>query len=372
MILFNDMIDDFSQQSYCQQLENKTERLKQILSEFCLPKLVTFASPTSHYRMRAEFRVWHNGLDLYHVMYDKKTKRRVRIDDFPIATLLINHAMKAIVPLLQHNQVLRHLLFQIDYLSTLSGQLLITLLYHKKLDDEWILAAKNLKAQLKQQGLDVNIVGRATNQKIAIDVDYVDECLTVLDKQFIYRQVENSFTQPNAAVNIHMLTWATEVTKGSSGDLLEFYCGNGNFSVALAHNFRRVLATEIAKASVYSAQHNIAANQIENLDIIRLSAEEFTAAIKKEREFKRLKGISLDDYQCNTVLVDPPRGGLDDNTIEILKSYQTIIYISCNPVTLGDNLHELCKTHQIANIALFDQFPYTEHIESGVVLCKKM
>ncbi|MWN90060.1 tRNA (uridine(54)-C5)-methyltransferase TrmA [Gilliamella sp. Pra-s65] len=365
------MTECFSNDSYNQQLEKKIDNLKTLLSDFSLPELAVYSSPISHYRMRAEFRIWHQDEDLYHIMYDKKTKKRVRIDEFPVATKLINQAMQAILPLLKYNQELRHLLFQIDYFSTLSGQLLITLLYHKKLNEKWIFEARKLKTQLAKQGLDVNIVGRASNQKITIDVDYVDEVLPVMDRKFIYRQVENSFTQPNAAVNIKMLQWAISVTKNSSGDLLEFYCGNGNFSIALAQNFRKVLATEIAKASVYSAQHNIAVNHIDNLVIARLSAEEFTCAIKKEREFNRLKGINLDDYQCETVLVDPPRAGVDLNTINILKSYKKIIYISCNPNTLHNNLQLLTQTHSIQHFAMFDQFPYTDHIETGVVLCKK-
>ncbi|OCG22848.1 tRNA (uridine(54)-C5)-methyltransferase TrmA [Gilliamella sp. wkB108] len=364
------MTECFSTETYNQQLENKVIHLKKLLVNFVLPELAVYSSPISHYRMRAEFRVWHNGEELYHIMYDKKTKKRIRVDSFPIATKLINQAMHAILPLLQHNQLLRHLLFQIDYFSTLSGQLLITLLYHKKLDETWLTQARNLKQQLAKQGINANLVGRASNQKIPVDVDYVDEVLPVGDKVFTYRQVENSFTQPNAAVNIKMLEWAITVTKGLSGDLLEFYCGNGNFSVALAQNFRKVLATEIAKASVYSAQHNIAVNKIDNLIIARLSAQEFTSAITKQREFNRLKDIDLDDYQCDTVLVDPPRGGLDDETLNTLMSYKTIIYISCNPHTLCENLQQLTQTHNITNIAMFDQFPYTEHIETGVVLQK--
>lgn len=73
------------------------------------------------------------------------------------------------------------------------------------------------------------------------------------------------------------------------GDLLELYCGNGNFSLALAQNFERVLATELAKPSVEAAQFNIAANQIGNVQIIRMSAEEFTQAMEGKREFNRLK-----------------------------------------------------------------------------------
>ena len=365
------MTESFSNDKYQQQLNKKIINLKTILSEFALPELVTYSSPISHYRMRVEFRIWHHGDELYHIMYDKRTKKRVRIDSFPIASKLINSAMQAILLLIQYNNALRHQLFQIDYLSTLSGQLLITLLYHKKLDEQWIIEAQKLKQQLAELGIKTNLVGRASNQKIAVNVDYVDETLPIFDKTFNYRQIENSFTQPNAAINIKMLEWAISVTKKSEGDLLEFYCGNGNFSIALAQNFRKVLATEIAKASVYSAQHNIKINNIDNLIIVRLSAEEFTSAIKKEREFNRLKGINLDDYHCRTVLVDPPRAGLDDNTINIIQSYERIVYISCNPHTLKDNLQQLTKTHYIEHYAMFDQFPYTDHVETGVVLCKK-
>ncbi len=51
--------------------------------------------------------------------------------------------------------------------------------------------------------------------KIALDQDYIDERLPIAGKEMIYRQVENSFTQPNAAMNIQMLEWALDVTKGS-------------------------------------------------------------------------------------------------------------------------------------------------------------
>ena len=118
----------------------------------------------------------------------------------------------------------------------------------------------------------------------------------------VYRQVENSFTQPNAAMNVQMLEWALKATEGSKGDLLELYCGNGNFSLALARNFERVLATEIAKPSVAAAQYNIAANHIDNVQIIRMAAEEFTQAMNGVREFNRLEGIDLKSYQCETIL----------------------------------------------------------------------
>lgn len=297
-------------EQYEAQLAEKVARLQSMMAPFSGLVPEVFRSPVSHYRMRAEFRLWHDGDDLYHIMFDQQTKSRIRVDTFPAASQLINTLMKAMIAGVRDNHALRHKLFQIDYLTTLSNQAVVSLLYHKKLDEEWREAATALRDALRAQGLNVHLIGRATKTKIELDQDYIDERLPVAGKEMIYRQVENSFTQPNAAMNIQMLEWALEVTKDSKGDLLELYCGNGNFSLALARNFNRVLATEIAKPSVAAAQYNIAANHIDNVQIIRMAAEEFTQAMNGVREFNRLQGIDLKRYQCETIFVDPPRSGL--------------------------------------------------------------
>ena len=102
-----------------------------------------------------------------------------------------------------------------------------------------------------------------------------------------------------------------------------------------------------------------------------MSAEEFTQAMNGVREFNRLKGIDLKVYQCNTIFVDPPRAGLDPDTVKLVQNYDRILYISCNPHTLCENLQTLSQTHRIEKAALFDQFPYTDHMESGVWLVRK-
>lgn len=356
---------------YAELLAKKTEKLTALLAPFSAPELEVFASEPSHFRLRAEFRVWHDEYDLYHIMFDPKTKQRYRVDEFPIASALINRMMKAVPAEIKGNPILTQKLFQIDYLSTLSGQIAVSLLYHKKLDEEWEAQARLLKKRLEGIGFDVQLIGRANKQKIALDNDFVEEILTVDGKPYHYRQVENSFTQPNGKMNIKMLEWARSCTAGSKGDLLELYCGNGNFSIALAENFRKVLATEISTSSVNSAQYNIAKNGIENLKIVRMSAEEFTQAMNGVREFYRLRGVDLKSYDCNTIFVDPPRAGLDPATLDMVQGYERILYISCNPHTLADNLTQLSQTHRIELAALFDQFPYTEHIESGVWLVKR-
>jgi tRNA (uracil-5-)-methyltransferase len=356
--------------NYAQQLSIKQNDMTELFSCFTMPRADIFPSATLNYRLRAEFRVWHQGDDLYYIMFNSATKEKFRVDNFPVASKLINQAMEALLVAIKDKPELRYKLFQVDFLSTLSGELLISLLYHKPLEPSWEIAALNLKAQLSTIA-PVDIIGRAKKQKIIINKDYVMETLQVGDKKFVYQQVENSFTQPNGGVNEQMLLWAQQATANAGGDLIELYCGNGNFSIALAENFDRVLGTEISKTSVKSAQVNIKANNIDNINIVRMSSEEFSQAMNGERKFRRLEDFDLTTYNYDTVLVDPPRAGLDKDSIELVSRFNKIIYISCNPNTLKDNLAALTKTHVIEKFALFDQFPYTDHIETGVVLTRK-
>jgi len=356
--------------NYDTQLNAKKALFNSQFATFNLPELECFPSSKINYRMRSEFRVWHDGDDLYYIMFDKETKQKIRVDQFLPAGQLINDLMPQLITLLKSADVLRRKLFQIDFLSSLSGEVVVSLLYHKQLDDSWLAQANRIKNELSKQ-FTINFIGRAKKQKVLLDRDYVVEELQVDGQTLIYQQIENSFTQPNTEVSIKMLEWAIDCTRESQGDLLELYCGNGNFSLALAKNFNKVLATEIAKPSVQSAQFNIAKNKIDNVTILRMSAEEFTQAINGEREFNRLEGINLDDYQCNTIFVDPPRAGLDDETVKMVQHYDNILYISCNPETLYNNLEVFNKTHEIKRFALFDQFPYTHHTEAGVYLVKR-
>lgn len=355
---------------YDKQLSDKESDMTALFAEFEPPSFDTFTSEAINYRQRAEFRLWHDGDDLYYIMFDQKTKQKFRVDNFPVACELINQLMTALLDNIRDKQLLRERLFQVDFLATISGEAIISLLYHKQLSEEWHSLAKSLKETLSNI-CPIHIIGRAKKQKVVIEQDFVIEKLCVDGKEYTYQQVENSFTQPNAKVNEKMLLWAKQATQGVGGDLVELYCGNGNFSIALAQNFNRVLGTEISKTSVKSAQYNIALNKCSNIDIVRMSSEEFSQAMNGERTFRRLEGFDLTSYNYDCVLVDPPRAGLDPDSIELVSRFERVIYISCNPETLKDNLVELVKTHKIEKMALFDQFPYTHHVETGVILTKR-
>lgn len=364
---------DVNPVNYQAQLDEKVARLTQMFAPYSTPDLEVFPSMPQHYRMRAEFRVWHQGDELYYIMFNQQTREKYRVDQFPAASELINQVMPELLEQIREIPLLRNKLFQVDFLSTLSGEILVSMLYHRQIDETWAEEANKLKVRLVEKGFHLDLIGRARKIKFVIDRDYVVEKLSVFNEEYIYQQVENSFTQPNGKVAEKMLEWAVDCTRDSQGDLLELYCGNGNFSLALAQNFNKVLATELAKPSVESAQYNITANKIDNVKIVRMSAEDFTQAMEGKREFNRLKqaDVDLDSYQCETVFVDPPRSGMDIDTCKMVQKYRRILYISCNPETLQENLETLSATHEITRFALFDQFPYTHHMEAGVLLERK-
>lgn len=353
------------QTDYQQQLSDKVDRYKALMADagISLPELEIHDSAPFGFRMRAEFRVWHENGQAHYAMNKPGEKRPFIIQDFPIGSALINQLMPQIMAAVNKSDTLSYKLFSMEYLTTTTGEALITLIYHRQLDDQWQQVAEQL-----QSTFNIKVIGRSRKQKVVLSDDFVTETLEVNQRQYSYQQVEASFTQPNAQVNQKMLTWAANCLSEISGDLVELYCGNGNFTAVLAQYFGKVLATEISKVSVNSANTNFAANKIDNVTIARLSSEEFTQALNRERAFRRLADIDLDSFNFSTIFVDPPRAGLDAGTERLVTQMDNLLYISCNPDTLAENLKHITKTHRVVKAALFDQFPWTHHIESGVYL----
>ncbi|MDY4426058.1 MAG: tRNA (uridine(54)-C5)-methyltransferase TrmA, partial [Helicobacter sp.] len=68
--------------------------------------------------------------------------------------------------------------------------------------------------------------------------------------------------------------------------------------------------------------------------------------------------------------VDPPRAGLGEDVCQFLQDFPSILYISCNPLSLAKDLEILNQTHRVVKVAFFDQFPHTPHLETGILLQK--
>lgn len=353
--------------SYTQQLDEKVARLRALLAPFDAPEPAVFDSPREHYRLRAEFRLWREDGQRHYAMFAPGEKHvPILIDSFPIASARINELMPRLKTAWQADAALSNKLFQVEFLTTLDGDAMVTLCYHRPLDEHWQRAAEQLASDLS-----VSIIGRSKGKRVVIGRDYAVEALEVAGRTFRYRQPEGAFTQPNGTVNQKMLNWAYEALGPRDDDLLELYCGNGNFTLPLATQVRKVLATEISKTSVAAALHNLDDNGVDNVTLVRLSAEELTEALNEVRPFRRLQGIDLKAYDFGSVFVDPPRAGMDVDTCELTRRFDNILYISCNPETLAANIEQLHDTHRVAKCALFDQFPYTHHMESGVLLVRR-
>ena len=355
--------------SYEEQLNFKLQREKQRFSDFTTMDFDIIKSEEKAFRNRAEFRIWwekdENANEILSYAMNDFNKNILKIDSCQIVSPQIQEIMPKLLSLLMSDLTLSYKLFAVEFLGSTTNDMLVTLIYHKKLDEKWSELAKQI-----EEKLNIKIMGRSRKQKIVLSSESINETLTINNQNFKFAYQEGGFTQPNTNVNIQMIEWVLNNIENSSKDLCELYCGGGNFTIPLSTKFNKVLATEISKTSIKSALKNCELNNVNNISFIRMSAEEFVQGLQEVRTFNRLKDVNLKDYNFDTIFMDPPRSGLDDTTRALAKDFSNIIYISCNPETLHRDLKELTNTHEIVKFALFDQFAYTHHIESGVILKK--
>lgn len=139
--------------------------------------------------------------------------------------------------------------------------------------------------------------------------------------------------------------------------LVEAYCGVGAMSLLAHTKAQNIIGIESIEDAVKDAEYNAEQNNIENAQFICADAAQGLQTVLQERA-------------VDTLLVDPPRSGMDDKMLETIlsSSIKKIIYISCNPATLAKNLKVLKKDYQVVTVIPFDLFPDTPHIEAIAVL----
>jgi tRNA (uracil-5-)-methyltransferase len=350
---------------YETQLAYKTEAIKK---EFGIDHIDIIRSAPAHFRNRAEFRIYHDydNNTLTYAMHGFEKKRLVPITSCSIVSESIAAQMQPLLDAITPNEILRHRLYSVEFLSSSTGELLVTLIYHKKIDEAWLREARKLA-----QDLGIDLIGRSRGVRLVVTREYIDETLQIDGKPYRFRLYDTGFIQPNSGVNARMVGWVRSNLTKEGRDLLELYCGHGNFTIPLSEKFNRVVATEISKRSIRSAGENCALNGVDNIDFVRLSAEELTEALEGKRSFRRLEGIDLTQLRFSHLFVDPPRAGLDEKTRAFARQFENMIYISCNPETLKRDLDQLHDVFIIEKFAVFDQFAYTKHLECGVFLKKR-
>ena len=188
---------------------------------------------------------------------------------------------------------------------------------------------------------------------------YIEDTLCGLT----FRLSARSFYQ----VNHHQAQRLYEAAIGQAGitknDLvLDLYCGVGTITLSMAKAAGKVIGVEVVEQAVEDARENARRNGIDN-------AEFFCGDAGKAALALEARGILPE-----VVVVDPPRKGLSGDTVEALGklSPRRIVYISCDPATLGRDVAALKeKGYQVKNALAVDLFPRCAHVETVVLLSKK-
>ena len=144
--------------------------------------------------------------------------------------------------------------------------------------------------------------------------------------------------------------------------LLDLYCGIGTIGIFMAKNAKEVYGIEIVEDAIKDAIENCKINNIQNAKYYAGDTEELLAKLIEEEKIVP-----------DVIIVDPPRKGLDNTTVNnIIKiKPKKVIYISCNPATLIRDLAKLEQNYEIKEIQPVDMFPFTSHVECVSLLCLK-
>lgn len=176
-------------------------------------------------------------------------------------------------------------------------------------------------------------------------------CNTIGDYKYIISP--ESFFQVNDNVCKKLYDKINMETKNSK-NVLDLYCGTGTIGIYVSKN-KNVLGIEINESAIKDANKNKEINKIDNINFICGDSG------------KKSKNL---DFKPDTIIIDPPRSGLDNITINNILEMnpKKIIYVSCDPMTLVRDLKLLNNNYNINEITPFDMFPQTKHCESVVVL----
>lgn len=169
-----------------------------------------------------------------------------------------------------------------------------------------------------------------------------------------------SFFQLNTLQAKQLYATAKEMLKDHYGLIVEAYSGVGGISLYLKDKADELIGIESIKDAVVNANANARLNHADNVSFVCADAADKLVYLSKKRTIDLL-------------VVDPPRSGLDDEMLEtILRSkIKEILYISCNPATLGKNLAILQDRYTVKMVQPIDMFPNTAHVETIVLLSRK-
>lgn len=175
-----------------------------------------------------------------------------------------------------------------------------------------------------------------------------------------------SFYQVNRAQTERLYGLAAEFAapeEGAAPDkdslVLDLYCGTGTIGLSMAGRAGRLIGVEVQPQAVENARENARRNHIENAEFICGDAARAAEELRNRGE------------RPQVVILDPPRKGCGPALVETVASMgpQRVVYVSCDPATLGRDLKEFRgRGYEVLRCRGVDMFPGTGHVETCVLL----
>ena len=360
---------------YVEQLKNKEKQLKELLAPFCKVEGVIPMEHPEHYRNKVHAVFGENRYhDAISGIYEQKSHRIVPVDSCLIENANADEIIVSIRGLLKsfhirpYNEdtgygLLRHVLIRTGHVT---GQIMVVLVLASP-----ILPSKNnfVKALLKLHPEITTVVINVNNRNTSMVLG--DKEHVIYGKGYIedelcgkrFRISPRSFYQVNPVQTEILYGKALEYA-GLTGKetVVDAYCGTGTIGMIASDKAAKVIGVELNADAVRDARNNAKANQIRNIQFYQNDAGKFLVEMAGQ-------GAKVD-----VVLMDPPRSG---STEEFMNSVaqigpERIVYVSCNPETLVRDLKYFKKKgYRVSKGVGVDMFPFTEHVETVVLLSHK-
>ena len=178
--------------------------------------------------------------------------------------------------------------------------------------------------------------------------------------EYVFKISPMSFYQVNPVQAEVLYNTAIEAAKLNNQDILfDLYCGIGTIGIFASKFVKKVYGIEIVPQAIEDAKENAKINKITNAEFIVGDVEFAFDELVNKKEIKP-----------TAIIVDPPRKGLDDKTIQNILKLKTekVVYVSCNPATMVRDLAKMKEKYKIEKIQPVDMFPFTRHVECVAVL----